>query len=75
MILRLACGYLVAVDLINVPTTDTGLTVRGELDSNTYPKGIVVSDQEMVAQSIACALPVIRPMTNVTTPRDLLIIQ
>jgi len=40
-------SYRVIVDLISATTTDTGLTVRCELDSNTYPKGIVVSDREM----------------------------
>jgi len=40
-------SYRVIVDLIGATTTDTGLTVRCELDSADYPKGIVVSDQEM----------------------------
>ena len=40
-------SYRVIVDLIGAATTTTGLTVRCELDSNIYPKGIVVSDQEM----------------------------
>ena len=40
-------SYRVIVDLISATTTDTGLTVRCELDSADYPKGIVVSDQEM----------------------------
>jgi hypothetical protein len=39
-------SYRVIVDLIGATTTRTGLTVRCELDSNVYPKGIVVSDQE-----------------------------
>jgi len=37
-------SYRVIVDLISATTTKTGLTVRCELDSNAYPKGIVVSD-------------------------------
>src|SRR5205814_2012450 len=37
-------SYRVIVDLIGATTTDTGLTVRCELDSNAYAKGIVVSD-------------------------------
>jgi hypothetical protein len=45
-------SYQVIVDLIGNTTTDTGLTVRCELDSNTYPKGIIVSDQEMDAINI-----------------------
>ncbi len=37
-------SYRVIVDLISATTTDTGLTVRRELDSADYPKGIVVSE-------------------------------
>jgi Rhodopirellula transposase DDE domain len=40
-------SYRVIVDLISATTTDTGLTVRCELDTNLYPKGIVVSDKDM----------------------------
>src|SRR3954470_6572785 len=40
-------SYRVIVDLIGATQTKTGLTVRCELDSTEYPKGIVVSDQEM----------------------------
>jgi hypothetical protein len=40
-------SYRVIVDLISATTTDAGLKVRCELDKNSYPKGIVVSDQEM----------------------------
>jgi transposase len=42
-------SYRVIVDLISATTTDTGLTVRCELDTNAYPKGIAVPDQEMAA--------------------------
>jgi Rhodopirellula transposase DDE domain len=42
-------SYRVIIDLIGATTTKTGLTVRCELDSKTYPKGIVVSDAEMTA--------------------------
>ena len=45
-------SYQVIVDLIGATTTETGLTVRCELDTNTYPKGIVVSDEEMASISI-----------------------
>jgi hypothetical protein len=45
-------SYRVIVDLISATTTDTGLTVRCELDTNLYPKGIVVSDEEMAALNI-----------------------
>jgi DDE family transposase len=40
-------SYRVIIDLISATTTDTGLTVRCELDSADYPKGIAVSDREM----------------------------
>jgi Rhodopirellula transposase DDE domain len=33
--------------LISATTTQTGLTVRCELDDKTYPKGIVVSDAQI----------------------------
>jgi Rhodopirellula transposase DDE domain len=45
-------NYRVIVDLIGATTTDTGLTVRCELDSGAYAKGIVVSDQEIAALNI-----------------------
>jgi hypothetical protein len=45
-------SYRVIVDLIGATTTDTGLTVRCELDTNLYPKGIVVSDEEMAELNI-----------------------
>ncbi len=40
------------VDLISATTTDTGLTVCCELDTNIYPKGIVVSNEEMASFNI-----------------------
>ena len=46
-------SYRVIVDLISATATKAGLTVRCELDTNAYPKGIVVSDQEMAALNIA----------------------
>jgi Rhodopirellula transposase DDE domain len=45
-------SYRMIVDLIAATTTTTGLTVRCELDPNTYRKGIVVSDQEMESLNI-----------------------
>jgi hypothetical protein len=45
-------SYRVIVDLISATTTKTGLTVRCELDPALYPKGIVVSNQEMDALNI-----------------------
>jgi hypothetical protein len=46
-------SYRVVVDLIGATTTDTGLTVRCELDTGRYPKGITVTDQEMAAINIS----------------------
>ena len=45
-------SYRVIVDLISATTTKTGLTVRCEIDQNTYPKGVTVSDAEMAAINI-----------------------
>ena len=45
-------SYRVIVDLIGATTTKTGLKVMCELDENTYPKGIVVSDAEMAGLNI-----------------------
>jgi DDE family transposase len=40
------------VELIASTTTKTGLTVRCELDTRTYPKGIKVSDAQMATLNI-----------------------
>src|SRR6202142_2797195 len=40
------------VELIAATTTRTGLTVRCELDTRTYPKGIKVTDTEMATLNI-----------------------
>ena len=45
-------SVLVAIELIANTTTKTGLTVRCELDSNAYEKGIKVTDEEMAALNI-----------------------
>ena len=45
-------SYRVIVDLISATTTKTRLAVRCELDSNAYPKGIVVSDREFAILNI-----------------------
>jgi hypothetical protein len=45
-------SYRVIVDLISATTTTTGLTVRCQLDPNTYPKGVTVSDHDMAAINI-----------------------
>jgi len=42
-------SYQVVVDLIGATTTRTGLTVHAEADSNSYPKGIKISDAQMAA--------------------------
>ncbi len=48
-------SYRVIVDLISATTTATGLTVRCELDTNAYPKGITVSDAEMATINLSRA--------------------
>jgi len=48
-------SYRVIVELISATTTETGLTVRCELDANAYPKGITVSEQEIAAINITRA--------------------
>jgi hypothetical protein len=40
-------SHAVVVNLIGSTRTRTGLRVRAELDTNAYPKGIKVTDQEM----------------------------
>ena len=45
-------SYRVIVDLIAATTTQTGLKVLCELDHKSYPKGIVVSDEEMANLNI-----------------------
>ena len=46
-------SHQVIVQLIAATTTKTGLTVRCELDQNTYPAGIKVSDAEIEAVNLA----------------------
>ncbi len=45
-------SYLTIVQLIAATTTDTGLKVRCEIDTNSYPKGVKVEDDEMAALNI-----------------------
>ena len=45
-------SHKVIVELIAATTTNTGLTVRCELDPNPYPTGIRVSDAEMQAVNL-----------------------
>ena len=48
-------SYQVIIDLISATTTKTGLRVVCELDDSLYPKGIVVSDEELAAINIVRA--------------------
>lgn len=45
-------SYQTIVQLIALTTTKAGLTVKSEIDTNTYPTGIKVSDAEMDAINI-----------------------
>jgi hypothetical protein len=45
-------SYRVIVDLIAATTTQTWLKVLCELDNKSYPKGIVVSNEEMASLNI-----------------------
>jgi Rhodopirellula transposase DDE domain len=45
-------SYQTIVQLISATTTDTGLKVQCEIDPNTYPAGVKVSDAEMDAINI-----------------------
>ncbi len=40
-------SYQTIVQLIAATTTDNGLTVRSEVDTNTYPKGVKITDAEI----------------------------
>jgi len=48
-------SYQVIIDLISATTTETGLKVVCELDDNVYPKGVVVSNEELAAINIVRA--------------------
>jgi len=48
-------SYRVIVELIGATTTNSGLEVHCELDTNAYPKGIAVSDKEFDAINITRA--------------------
>lgn len=39
----------VVVETIAATTTTTGLTIQAQLDTNTYPRGIKITDKEMKA--------------------------
>src|SRR5260370_23520009 len=44
--------HQVIIELIAATRTDTGLTVRCRLDQATYPKGIIVTDDQLAAVNI-----------------------
>jgi len=46
-------SYRTIVQLIAATTTDTGLTVRAELDENKYPKGVKISDSQIAAINLS----------------------
>ena len=48
-------SHEVIVNLIGHTTTNTGLTIQAELDKNTYPTGLKVSDAEMKRVNLAPA--------------------
>jgi Rhodopirellula transposase DDE domain len=48
-------SHQVIIDLISATTTKTGLNVICELDDNLYPKGVVVSNEELAAVNIVRA--------------------
>jgi transposase len=45
-------SYEVIIKLIAATTTTTGLTVQSHLDTNTYPSGLKISDDDMATISI-----------------------
>ena len=45
-------SHQVIVQLIGATTTQTGLTVRCELDANCYPKGLKITAAEMATLAI-----------------------
>ena len=45
-------SHEVVVDLIGATTTTTGLTVKAELDTNHYPKGIKVTADQLAAAGV-----------------------
>jgi transposase len=45
-------SYEIIIKLIAATTTTTGLTVHSSLDTNTYPSGLKVSDEDMATISL-----------------------
>jgi hypothetical protein len=42
-------SHQVVVELIGATTSRTGLTVHAEADTNSYPRGVKISDAQMAA--------------------------
>lgn len=42
-------SYRTIIELISATTTASGLTIRAEIDPNTYEKGVKVTDEELAA--------------------------
>lgn len=65
-------SHLTVIELIANTSTTAGLTIRCELDTNTYPKGIKVPDDEMATLNLKG--DDFHPDWNYTvTPRDQII--
>ncbi len=45
-------SYQVIIKLIAATTTGTGLTIRSDLDDNSYPLGVKVNDAQMEGLAI-----------------------
>jgi hypothetical protein len=46
-------SYRTIIELISATTTETGLTIRAERDTEWYEKGVKISDTEMAALPLA----------------------
>jgi len=57
-------SYRVIVELIGATTTQTGLTVRCELDDKTYSKGLQVSDEQMNSLNIREMISTVNGITR-----------
>ncbi len=45
-------SHQVIVDLIAATSTKTGLKVKAQIDTNRYPSGLKISDQELAAVNL-----------------------
>ena len=59
-------SHQVIVDLIGATTTRTGLTVHAERDTNTYPTGIRITDQQMNVNELPISRHDFHPEWNYT---------